>query len=299
MVSVQELKDGEEEHLTTGAEPVLKAVPVRHPGRWLAVAVVLVLLAMLVHALVTNSAFQWDVVARYFTADAVLLGLRTTLELTAVALLGGFVIGIVLALMRLSGNWVLSSLSWAYTWLFRSVPLLVQLLFWYNIPLLYPKLSIGIPFGPELSTFSTKNLIGGVAAAVIGLTLHEGAQAAEIVRAGILSVGRGQREAAAALGLSRTRILRRIVLPQAMRVIIPPMGNQAINLLKGTAIVSVIAVQDLLFATQVIYNSNYLIIPLLLVATLWYVVVTSIMGIAQYYVERHYSRGGPERRGGR
>jgi polar amino acid transport system permease protein len=292
MVSVPQVNMDEGRATETGDRgPVVRAVPVRHPGRWVVVSVVLVLLAMLTHALITNTAFQWDVVGRYLTAPTVLAGLRTTLELTLIALVGGFLLGVVLALMRQSGNWVLSSLSWGYTWLFRSVPMLVQLLFWYNIPLLYPRLSLGIPFGWAFGSFSTKNAIGAMTAAVIGLTLHEAAQAGEIVRAGILSVGRGQREAAAALGLTRGRILLKIVLPQAMRVILPPMGNQTISMLKGTAIVSIIAVRDLLFATQEIYDANYLVIPLLLVATIWYVVVTSILGVAQYYVERHYSRG--------
>ncbi|WKD32284.1 amino acid ABC transporter permease [Streptomyces xanthophaeus] len=264
------------------------ARPRRRPWRPLLAAVGIVLLAMALHALVTNRAFRWDVVARYFTADAVVAGLMTTLWLTAVAFVAGFVLGTVLALMRLSGQRILVTLSWGYTWLFRSVPMLVQLLFWYNISLLYPRLSLGIPFGPAFTEFSTERLISGVTAAVIGLVLHEAGQLAEIVRAGILSVDRGQTEAAEALGLGRWRIFRRVVLPQAMPAILPPAGSQVIGLLKGTSIVSVIAVQDLLFATQLIYNRNYLVIPLLLVATLWYLLLTSALGVVQHFVERHY-----------
>lgn len=257
----------------------------------MAAAAGLVLLAMALNALATNDAFRWDVVARYFTADTVLAGLGTTLWLTAVAFTGGFVLGTALAVMRLSDNPVLTALSWGYTWLFRSVPMLVQLLFWYNISLLYPKLSLGIPFGPAFTEFSTERMISSLTAAVIGLVLHEAGQLAEIVRAGVLSVGRDQTEAAEAMGLSSWRIFRRIVLPQAMPAILPPAGSQIIALLKGTSIVSVIAVQDLLYATQLIYNRNYLVIPLLLVATLWYLLLTTLLGIAQYFVERRYAPG--------
>ena len=273
-----------------GADAAL-ARPRPRPSRWVAAAAGLVLLAMALNALVTNAAFRWDVVARYFTADAVLAGLGTTLWLTAVAFAGGFVLGTALAVMRLSGNPVLTSLSWGYTWLFRSVPMLVQLLFWYNVSLLYPKLSLGIPFGPAFTTFSTERMISSLTAAVIGLVLHEAGQLAEIVRAGVLSVGRDQTEAAEAMGLSSWRIFRRVVLPQAMPAILPPAGSQIIALLKGTSIVSVIAVQDLLYATQLIYNRNYLVIPLLLVATLWYLLLTTLLGIAQYFVERRYAPG--------
>ncbi|KFF97877.1 amino acid ABC transporter permease [Streptomyces scabiei] len=261
------------------------------PLRWVAAAAGLVLLAMALNALITNDAFRWDVVAKYVTADTVLSGLVTTLWLTAVAFTGGFVLGTGLAVMRLSRNPVLVTLSFGYTWLFRSVPMLVQLLFWYNISLLYPKLSLGIPFGPGFTEFSTERMISSLTAAVIGLVLHEAGQLAEIVRAGILSVDRDQTEAAEALGLGSWRTFRRIVLPQAMPAILPPAGSQVIGLLKGTSIVSVIAVQDLLYATQLIYNRNYLVIPLLLVATLWYLLLTTLLSIVQHFVERRYATG--------
>ncbi|WP_299527717.1 amino acid ABC transporter permease [uncultured Streptomyces sp.] len=284
-----EVRDRERaEHASAGAADAARARPRPRPLRPVAAAAGLLLLAMALHALVTNDAFRWDVVGRYFTADAVLSGLLTTLWLTAVAFVLGFVLGTVLAVMRLSGQPILVSLSWGYTWLFRSVPMLVQLLFWYNISLLYPRLSLGIPFGPAVTEFSTESLISGLTAAVIGLVLHEAGQLAEIVRAGILSVDEGQTEAAEALGLGRARIFLRVVLPQAMPAILPPAGSQIIGLLKGTSIVSVIAVQDLLFATQLIYNRNYLVIPLLLVATLWYLLLTSALGVVQHFVERHY-----------
>jgi polar amino acid transport system permease protein len=203
----------------------------------------------------------------------------------------GFLLGTVLAVMRLSGNPVLRTLSWGYVWIFRSTPLLVQLLFWFNIGALYPTLGLGIPFGPEFVTVKTVNLLGPTLTAVIGLTLHETAYAAEVVRGGILSVDAGQTEAAQALGLSRRRTLRRVVVPQAMRSIVPTAGNMLIGTLKGTSIVSVLAVHDLLYSVQLVYNQTYQVIPLLMVATLWYAAVTSVLGAGQYYVERYYARG--------
>jgi len=266
-------------------------MPLRRPGRWISALLVLVLLAAATRSVITNDAFQWGVVAEYFTADVVLRGLGLTLWLTVLTLVLGFALGTVLAVLRLSGNPVLVGVSWGYVWIFRSVPMLVQLLFWFNIGALYPTLSLGIPFGPDFVSISSINLIGPTAAVIIGLTLHEAAYAAEIVRGGVISVEHGQVEAALALGMGRGRILRRIVLPQAMRSIIPAAGNALIGTLKGTSIVSVLAVRDLLFSVQLIYNRNYLIIPLLVVATIWYVVVTSVLSVAQFYVERYYARG--------
>ncbi|MFD7201973.1 amino acid ABC transporter permease [Streptomyces sp. NPDC059893] len=256
---------------------------VRRPrtGQWLAAAVVLVLLALAAHSVIRNDAFQWDVVADYFTSASVLRGLGLTLWLTALVMALGFALGTLLAVMRLSANPVLRAVSWGYVWLFRSMPILVQLLFWFNIGALYPHI-LGI---------RTVDLFGPVTVAIIGLTLHEAAYAAEVVRGGILSVDRGQIEAAQALGLSRLRRWRRIILPQAMRSIVPPAGNMLIGTLKGTSIVSVIAVQDLLYSVQLVYHRTYQVIPMLLVATIWYVVVTSLLSAGQFYVERHYARG--------
>lgn len=268
-----------------------KLVTARKPGQWVSSAVVLVLAAMLVHTLITNPRFQWDVVGHYFLHGSILRGLGLTLWLTAAVMVCGFTLGIVLAVMRLSSNPILSTLSAGYVWLIRSIPPLVQLLFWYELASLYPQLSLGIPFGPEFVTADTAHLFSGVLAAFVALTIDIAAFAAEIVRGGILSVDRGQTEAAEALGLSRYRIFRRIILPQAMPAIVPASGNLLIGLLKATSIVSVIAVQDLLYSTQLIYQQNYLILPLLLVATIWYVIVTSVLSVGQYFVERHYSRG--------
>ncbi|MGW6912336.1 amino acid ABC transporter permease [Kitasatospora sp. NPDC054939] len=263
----------------------------RRPGQWIAAAVALLLAAMAVNSVIRNDAFQWDVVAQWFTAASVLDGLALTLWLTAATLGLGFVLGTVLATMRMSGNPVLRTLAWVYIWIFRSTPALVQLLFFFNIGALYPTLGLGIPFGPEFVTVRTVNLFGPTLTAVIGLTLLEAAYAAEVVRGGLLSVDRGQLEAAQALGLGRWRVLRRIVVPQAMRSIVPTAGNMLISALKGTSIISVLAVSDLLYSVQLVYLQTYQVIPMLTVATIWYIVVTTVLSIGQYYVERHYAKG--------
>ncbi|GAA0669164.1 amino acid ABC transporter permease [Kitasatospora atroaurantiaca] len=263
----------------------------RRPGRLLASAAALLLPAMVLNSVVRNRAFQWDVVGQYFTTTSIVNGLLLTLWLTTAVMVLGFALGTLLAVLRLSDNPVLRTLSWGYVWIFRSTPILVQLLFWFNIGALYPTLSLGIPFGPEFLTVRTVNLLGPTLTAVIGLTLHEAAYAAEVVRGGIISVDQGQLEAAQSLGLGRARVLRRIVIPQAMRSIVPTAGNMLIGTLKGTSIVSVLAVQDLLYSAQVIYNQTYQVIPLLLVATVWYIAVTSVLSVGQYYLERHYARG--------
>ena len=268
-----------------------KLVPLRRPGQWVSALVLLVLSAMLVHTLVTNSRFQWNVVGEYFLQGSILRGLELTLWLTAAVMASGYALGIGVAAMRLSANPVLRTLSFGFVWLIRSVPPLVQLLFWYELASLYPQLSLGIPFGREFATVRTAHLFSGVLAAYVGLTLDIAAFSSEIVRGGILSVAPGQSEAAQALGLGGGRIFRRIVLPQAMPAIIPASGNLLIGLLKATSIVSVIAVQDLLYSSQLIYNQNFQVIPLLLVATLWYIVLTTLLSIGQYFIERHYARG--------
>ncbi len=270
--------------------------PRRRPGQWLSAVGALVLVAMLVHTLITNRNFQWPLVWEYFGTKEVLKGLLLTVWLTAAVMVCGYLLGIGIAAMRLSSNHVLRTFAFGYVWLIRSVPPLVQLLFWYELASLYPKLSLGIPFGHEFVTFQTAHLFTGILAAFVGLTLDVAAFSSEIIRGGILAVEQGQSEAAEALGLGRVRIFRKIVLPQAMPAIIPASGNMLIGMLKATSIVSVIAVQDLLYSVQLIYNQNYLIIPLLLVATIWYIILTTVLSIAQFYVERYYSRG--TRRGG-
>jgi polar amino acid transport system permease protein len=263
----------------------------RRTGQWIAALVAAVLLAMVVHTILTNPRFQWGVVGQFFTQASILHGLVLTLWLTAAVMICGYVLGTVLAAMRLSGNAVLRAASFTYVWLIRSIPPLVLLLFWYELASLYPRLSLGVPFGPEFATFRTAHLFTGLVAAFVALALDVAAFSAEIVRGGLLAVDAGQGEAAQALGLSRWRIFRRIVLPQAMPAIVPATGNMLISMLKATSIVSVIAVQDLLYSTQLIYNQNFQVIPLLLVATIWYVILTTVLSIGQYYVERHYARG--------
>ena len=265
---------------TVRRPPPIKAVPVRHPGRWLAVAVLAVLAAMFVNTVLTNDGFRWPVG-----------GLRNTLVLTVLSMAIGIVGGIGLAVMRLSPNPVLSSVSAVYIWLFRGTPLIAQLLFWNFLAALYPRLSLGIPFGPEFVSFDTNQLINQFAACLLGLGLNEAAYMAEIVRGGLQSVDQGQSEAAGALGMSRAQTLRRIVLPQAMRVIIPPTGNETISMLKTTSLVVVIGYFELLTSAQRIYSNNFQTIPLLIVAAIWYLVLTSILAVGQYYIERHYGRG--------
>jgi polar amino acid transport system permease protein len=251
----------------------------------------LVLAAMFVHGLVTNPAWQWRTVWHYLLSRDILRGLLITLELTALAMLVGVVLGVVIAVMRLSPNPILVGVSWLYTWFFRGTPVLVQIVFWSYIGLLYRYPSLGIPFGPEFVYFDANVLIPVFVGAVLGLGLNEAAYMSEIVRAGILSVDPGQTEAAAALGMTRGQILRRIVLPQAMRVIIPPTGNETISMLKTTSLVAIIAVGDLFTTVQHIYGGNYQQIPLLVVASLWYLVLTSVLSIGQHFLERRYSRG--------
>src|SRR5215212_7191874 len=277
------------------AEPArpdeIKAIPVRHPGRWIAAAIILVLSAAVAKSVVTNPRFQWGIIGDYFTSSRVLHGLVTTLELTVLCMAIGIVIGVLLAVMRLSPNPLLSGASWLYIWFFRGTPVLVQILFWGYISALYPQLSLGIPFGPQFVHFSANSVISPFVAGMLALGLNEGAYMAEIVRAGIISVEEGQTEAAQSLGMTRWQRMRRTVLTPAMRVIVPPTGNETISMLKTTSLVSVIAVTDLLYSVQLIYAVNYRTIPLLIVASIWYLIVTTILSFGQYYLERYFGRG--------
>jgi polar amino acid transport system permease protein len=274
----------------------IKAIPVRHPGRWLASAIILVLAAALAKSVETNPRFEWGIVGHYFHSSRVLHGLVTTLELTVLSMAIGIALGTLLAVMRLSPNPLVSGTSWLYIWFFRGTPVLVQILFWYNVAALYPRFSLGIPFGPQLAHFDAASLITPFIAGTLALGLNEGAYMAEIVRAGILSVEEGQTEAAQSLGMTRLQTMRRIVLPQAMRVIIPPTGNETISMLKTTSLVSVIATTELLYSVQLIYAVNYRTIPLLLVASIWYLIVTTVLTIGQYHLERYFGRGATRER---
>ncbi|CDR10109.1 amino acid ABC transporter permease [Streptomyces iranensis] len=265
----------------------LTVVAKRHPGRWLAALVVLLVAAALVRSVMQNPRFQWDVVNLYLRDFSIGKGLWLTIWLTAVSMAISVVLGVLIAVMRLSANPVLRAGAFAYVWFFRGTPLLVQLLFWYNVAALYPVISFGLP-GVHLNA---NHLITPLTAAILGLGLNQGAYQSEIVRAGIISVDHGQGEAAAALGLTRGQTMRRIVLPQAMRVIVPPTGNETISMLKNTSLVSVLAVPDLLYSAQIIYNRTFQPIPLLLIACIWYLVVTTVLTVGQYYVERRFARG--------
>ena len=288
--------------VSVGAAPVeLKAVPVRHPGRWIAAAILAVLAAMLVHALafshvkrgtLSQTRFGWGVVGDYLFSRQIFDGLWLTLELTVIAMAIGIGGGILLAVMRLSASPLVSGASWLYIWFFRGTPVLVQLLFWANISYLFPDgISIGIPFGPSFHHYDTNSLITAFVAAIIGLGFNEAAYMAEIVRAGIISVDEGQAEAAQSLGMTRLLAMRRVVLPQAMRVIIPPTGNETISMLKTTSLVSVIPLTDLTYRAQLVAARTFQTIPMYLTVSLWYLFVTSILTFGQYYVERYFARG--------
>jgi polar amino acid transport system permease protein len=281
--------------VATGADTTV--VPLRHPARWLAASVLGVVVASLIFSAARNDRFQWDVVASNLFNSRVLSGLWLTLWLTAVSMGIGLLLGIVLATMRLSPNPVLRIVSGAYIWIFRGTPLLVQLLFWSFIAAVYPKLNFGVPFGgPSIVSFNGTQLISPLTAAILGLGLNQSAYQAEIVRAGLLAVDEGQVEAAHALGLTRGQTLRRVVLPQAMRVIIPPTGNETINMLKTTSLVSVVAVTELLYAVQLIYAQNYQQIPYPVIASIWYLFFTTVLSVGQHYLERRFSRGSSRRR---
>jgi polar amino acid transport system permease protein len=255
-----------------------------------AAAIVAVLLAQLVQLLVTNPNFQWDVVWSYLRAESIVRGLGITLALTAIAMTIGTLLGIFLAIARLSKNPLLRGVAGAYVWFFRGTPTLIQLIFFYNLAALLPTLSLGIPFGPAFVTVDTNTVITPLVAAILCLGLNEGAYMAEIIRGGLLSVDPGQREAGNSMGMTGARVMRRVVLPQAMRFIIPPTGNQVISMVKATALVSVIALADLLYTVQSIYNRTFETIPLLIVACFWYLLITSVLYIGQGFIERHFGR---------
>lgn len=267
------------------------------PARFAAGAVLALLGALVLYILVTNPRFEWAMVGRYLFNESVLMGLGTTLALTALGMLIGVTIGAIAALTLLSnfrpGRWAAET----YLWAFRATPLLIQLIFWYNLAYLLPNIVIGIPGFEPWVEWSTNEVITPFVAALLGLGLAEGAYMTEIVRAGLISVDPRQRDAARAIGMTPVQGFFRIVLPQALRFIIPPTGNQVIGMAKATALVSVIAMHDLLHSVQLIYNRNYAIVPLLLVAVFWYLAVITVMYFLQSRLERHYSRGQAGRNG--
>lgn len=269
----------------------IKAVPVRHTGRWVAAVVVLAIAAEIIYTMATAPNLHWDVVRHYLSGRLILQGIVVTLELTVLAMLIGIALGVVLAVMRLSPNPVVSSVSWFYIWFFRGTPVLVQIFFWYNLATVLPSIGIGIPFTTIHWQANTNSLIAPFMAATLGLGLNEAAYMAEIVRAGIISVEHGQTEAAQALGMTRLLLMRRIVLPQAMRVIIPPTGNETISMLKTTSLAFVASVPELFTRSQQIASATYQVIELAIVASLWYLVMTSVLTVGQFYLERYFGRG--------
>jgi polar amino acid transport system permease protein len=269
----------------------IKAVPVRRPGRWIAAVIVTVVAVAIVHSVATNPRFEWGLVGHYLFDARTLHGVRLTLELTASAMAIGIAGGILLAGMRLSPNPLVSGASWIYIWFFRGTPLLVQVLFWYFIGALYRRIDLGIPFGPTFVHLNANSVFKPLVVAILAFGLNEAAYMSEIVRAGIISVDEGQTQAAASLGMGRLLTMRRIVLPQAMRVIVPPTGNETISMLKNTVLASVIAIPELLYSVQLIYGVNYQEIPLLIVASIWYLVMTSVLYVGQYFLERRFGRG--------
>lgn len=260
-------------------------------GRLALWTVTLAVAADFAWAVANNGNFGWPIIAAYFFDPTVLRGLSVTLGLTLVAMVLGIALGLVLAIARMSGDRLARSLSGLFIWFFRGTPLLVQLIFWYNLSTLFPELSISIPFGPTLARFETNSVITPITAAISGLALNEAAYMAEVIRGGLLSVDKGQAETAQAFGMTRLRALRRIIIPQAMRSIVPPTGNQLISMIKATSLVSVIAMADLLYSVQSIYNRTFEIIPMLLVAVIWYLLITSVLNVGQGYLERYYGRG--------
>jgi polar amino acid transport system permease protein len=269
----------------------IQAVPVRHVGRWVAAVFVAVIAVSIIHSMASNPNFEWGVVGHYLFDPRITRGVVVTIELTLAAQALGVVLGVVLAIMRLSPNPLVSGGSWLYVFFFRGTPVLVQLLFWSFIGALYRTISIGIPFGPSFIHLNSNTLITGFLTVVLGLGLNEGAYMSEIVRAGIISVDEGQQEAALSLGMSRLQTMRRIVLPQAMRVIIPPTGNETISMLKTTSLALVVPFTELTTAAVNIYSNNFQTIPLLIVVSLWYLAITSVLYVGQYYLERHFARG--------
>jgi len=269
----------------------LPPVPLARPGRRVAAVVVALLVAWVIHVVFTNPNFQWHVVGKYLFSKEILDGVKLTIELTVSAMLIGVSLGVVAALMRLSDNRLLSGAATFYIVVFRGTPALVQLIFWYNLAALFPRITLGIPFfGPDFVSLSANAIITPVIAANLGLGLCEGAYMAEIVRAGIMSVESGQREAGVALGLTRAQTMRRVILPQALRVIVPPTGNQIIGMLKLSSLASVISVTELLSAAGLIYTRTFETIPLLIVASLWYIALTSVLTLGQRAIERRLGR---------
>ena len=271
------------------------APQIREParvGRWLRLGAVVAAFVWVVYQILTNPGFQWSIVGEYMLEASVLRGVLMTLELTALVMIIGVLVGILVALMRLSGDPVLGFVAQSYVWFFRGTPVLVQLVFWYNLSAIFPELQLGIPFGgPKFFEISATVAISSFTAAMLGLGLNEGAYMAEIIRGGLLSVDNGQTEASKALGHGPWQTLTVVVLPQAMRSIVPPTGNQVIGMLKYTSLASVVALGELMHSVETIYARTFETMPMLIVAALWYLILVSVLSVIQHMVEVHYGRG--------
>lgn len=271
---------------------LIRAVPVRHPGRWVAAVAIVLIVAWLAIIIIGNPNFYWDTFWKYFRDVKVVNAVGQTLLLTVLSMVLAIVLAIVLSFMRLSDNPVLRWSSWVWIWFFRGTPVYTQLIFWGLISLVLPKIVVGVPFGPEFFSWNTQDIITTFWAAVLGLGLNESAYLAEIFRAGLRSVDKGQVEAAEALGMRKNKINMRIVLPQAMRVIIPPTGNETISMLKTTSLVVAIPYTlELTFVTNAFGNTFFQPLPFLMIAAVWYLIITSILMVGQYYLERYFGRG--------
>ena len=272
-------------------EATYKIVAKKHPTRYLGIAVSLFVIAVLIESVFFNSQWEWSVFRQWFFEPAILSGLYLTLKLTVFAMLLSFVFGGILAMMRLSSSWLVRSVAWLYIWLFRSLPLIVVLIILYNFSYLYEHIGLGIPFTDiSFASYKTINALDQFTTALIGLAIVQSAYTAEVIRGGIIAVDQGQFEASAALGLSWWRRTTRIILPQAIRSILPAIVNECISLSKGTAIVYVLAMPELFYTVQMIYNRNQEVIPLLMVAAVWYIIITSVFAVAQYYLESVLAR---------
>ncbi|WP_203783388.1 amino acid ABC transporter permease [Paractinoplanes rishiriensis] len=293
-------------------EPI-RAVPVRHPGRWLTIAVLGVLTAMFLHVLLTNEQFRWSFIFLSYEpgkrgvmfTEPVLAGLRGTLLLTVWSMLIGIVLGVIIAIMRLSDNPILRAVAFGYTWFFRAVPRLVLCVLFGNLNILWDRIGFGLPFDQQIGrlfgiddlnaqfySIRASDLLAGFVAGMLALGLSEAAYMAEIVRAGIQSIDPGQSEAAVALGLSRSQVLRRVVLPQAMRVIVPPTGNEVIAMVKDTSLVAFVPLSiELFFQLNAIKARTFVVFPVLVAAVIWYLIICTVLMAAQFFVERHFSKG--------
>ena len=282
-------------HIKDGVE-LLDAKPVPRPGRWVSAIIAAILAARATNGLITNKNFQWDVVVQWLFSVSIMQGVAFTIILTVLAMAVGTILAITMAIMRQSVNPVLRWVAMAYIWFFRGTPIYTHLIFWSLLPTLYPSLSLGVPFlgtlwGWEVS-FDTATYFTPFWMAFLGLGLNEGAYLAEIMRAGLLSVSKGQWEAATALGMPRATIFRRIILPQAMRVIVPPIGNETISMLKTTSLVSAIPFTlELTFIARQRGQATFAPVPLLIAAAIWYLVITSLLMVIQSMIEKHFGKG--------